>query len=333
MTFIKLPQRQKTLAIALSVLGAYCNMPLIGINAQVQAQSLTSEVSTAKSSQTKSAPLKVLSPEGTVNAQLGTQHSGLSTQELAQTPESRSDRGAPSGRRDGGARAQADPPDRGAPGQRQDAGTRGGCPAVDRPLTALVPIVKRTADEDQSSNPKMTTWESVLGLTVAERPTFWFYVPYSLTPRQDIEFVLQDDKGNEVYRSLLTASDTSPGVVGFELPSTEAPLAVGKMYHWFFTIYCNPENREVHPFVHGWVQRVALNPSLKRQLAQATPQETVALYRANDIWYEAVTSLAKLRRKNPENAPHIDEWAKLLQSVNLEAIAQKPITSALTPKK
>jgi hypothetical protein len=68
-------------------------------------------------------------------------------------------------------------------------------------------------------------------------------------------------------------------------------------------------------------------------LAQATPQETVALYRANDIWYEAVTSLAKLRRKNPENAPHIDEWAKLLQSVNLEAIAQKPITSALTPKK
>jgi hypothetical protein len=193
--------------------------------------------------------------------------------------------------------------------------------------------VKRTVDEDQSSNPKMTTWDSVLGLTVVERPTFWFYVPYSLTPTQDIEFVLQDDKGNEVYRSLLTASDTSPGVVGFELPSTEAPLAVGKMYHWFFTIYCNPENREVHPFVHGWVQRVALNPSLKRQLAQATPQETVALYRANDIWYEAVTSLAKLRRKNPENALLTDEWTKLLQFVNLEAIAQKPITSALTPKK
>jgi hypothetical protein len=193
--------------------------------------------------------------------------------------------------------------------------------------------VKRTADEEQSSNPKMATWDSVLGLTVAERPTFWFYVPYSLTPTQDIEFVLQDDKGNEVYRSLLTASDTSPGVVGFELPSTEAPLAVGKMYHWFFTIYCNPENREVHPFVHGWVQRVALNPSLKRQLAQATPQETVALYRANEIWYEAVTSLAKLRRKNPENALLTDEWTKLLQSFNLEAIAQKPITSALTPKK
>ena len=333
MTFIKLPERQKTLAIALSVLGAYCNMPLIGGNTRVQAQSVISEVSTAKSTQTKSAPLKLLSPRGVVNAQLSTQHSGLSTQKLAQTPESRSDRGAPGGRRDGGARAQADPPDRGAPGQRQDAGTRGGCPAVDRPLTALAPIVQRTAGQGESSNPKMTTWDSVLGLTVAERPTFWFYVPYSLTPTQDIEFVLQDEKGNEVYKSLLTASDTSPGVVGFELPSTEAPLAVGKMYHWFLTIYCNPENREVRPFVHGWVQRVALNPSLKRQLTQATPQESVALYIANNIWYEAVTSLAKLRRKNSENALLTDEWTKLLQSVNLEAIAQKPITSALTPKK
>ena len=333
MTFIKLPERQKTLAIALSVLGAYCNMSLIGGNAGVQAQSVISEVSTAKPTQTKSAPLKVLSPEGVLKSQLGTHHSGFSTQEVSQTPPSRADRDAPGGRRDGGARAQGDPPDRGAPGQRQDAGTRGGCPLVDRPLTALAPIVQRTAGETQRSNPKMPTWDSVLGLTVAERPTFWFYVPYSLTPTQDIEFVLQDEKGNEVYKSLLTASDTSPGVVGFELPSTEAPLAVGKMYHWFLTIYCNPENREVRPFVHGWVQRVALNPSLKRQLAQATPQESVALYIANNIWYEAVTSLAKLRRKNSENALLTDEWTKLLQSVNLEAIAQKPITSALTPKK
>ncbi|PLZ80814.1 hypothetical protein CBP16_12415, partial [Fischerella thermalis WC217] len=39
-----------------------------------------------------------------------------------------------------------------------------------------------------------------LGLTVAERPTFWFYVPYPPTNRLSVEFLLRDKEDNEVYR-------------------------------------------------------------------------------------------------------------------------------------
>jgi hypothetical protein len=193
-----------------------------------------------------------------------------------------------------------------------------------------VPITQETSGESQSPTAATTTSKYVLGLTVAEHPTFWFYVPYSLTPSLSVEFSLQDEKGKEVYKTFLTTSETSPGVVGFELPSTEAPLEVGKMYHWFFLIYCTPEDPV---FVDGWVKRVALNPSLNRQLAQATPQQSFALYAKAGIWYEAVTSLAKLRRKNPDDATLSAEWTQLLKSIDLDAIAQEPITSVLTPKK
>lgn len=228
---------------------------------------------------------------------------------------------------------KADPKPEGAPegGTRQDAGTRSGqCPRVDKPLTALVPITQKTAGEGQSPSTAKTTSQVVLGLTAKEHPTFWFYVPYALTSSRAVEFVLQDDKGNDIYQTKFAPSETSPGIVGFELPSTVPPLEVNKMYHWYFLVYCNAEDPA---FVDGWVQRVAGNPSLKSPLEQATPQEIVAVYTKGGIWYDAVTSLAKLRHKTPEDATLKEEWANLLESINLEAIAPEPITTMLTAPK
>jgi hypothetical protein len=143
--------------------------------------------------------------------------------------------------------------------------------------------------------------------------------------------VLQDEKGNDVYKTNFTESGTSPGIFSFELPSTAPALEVGKMYRWYFLVYCN--NSEEHVFVNGWVQRVALNPLLKSQLEQASPQAEVNLYGKAGLWHETVTSLAALRRQSPGDAKLRNDWVQLLQSIGLGAIAQEPITSGLTPKK
>jgi hypothetical protein len=172
-----------------------------------------------------------------------------------------------------------------------------------------------------------------LGLTLAEHPTFWFYVPYSLNsppPVLSVEFVLQDEKSKEVYKRVLTTSENSPGVFSFELPSTAPPLEVGRRYHWYFVIYCG--DPELPNYVNGWVERVELNPSLKTQLEQATPLESVTLYAKAGIWHEAVTSLGKLRRENPQKAALMADWNELLKSVDLEAIAQEPIQSEFSPQ-
>jgi peptidoglycan hydrolase-like protein with peptidoglycan-binding domain len=220
---------------------------------------------------------------------------------------------------------------RGAPGQREAAGTRAGrCPTVDSALTALVPATQETLAQGKGRTSALTPAESVSALTLAEYPSFWFYVPYSPDALHSASFVLLDDKDNYVYKTTLTLSET-PGIVSFRLPSTAEPLEIGKPYRWYFLIPCDPQNPSRSVFVNGWVQRVAPIPALMSQLETATPRERVALYAAAGIWHEAQTILAELRRTYPQNAAIAADWSALLQSIGLEELAQKPIVAGLHP--
>lgn len=210
--------------------------------------------------------------------------------------------------------------DKGAPiGRRRGAAGRGNCLAVNPPLTALVPAA--------GTLPVSNVW----GLTVTKHPTFWFYVPYSDTSASSGEFVLQDEADNDVYRALITLPER-PGVVSLRLPSTSAPLELGKLYHWYFKVNCDQQATSGPVFVEGWVQRVTPSPTLESQLAAATPQQQVALYAANGIWHEALTSLAKLRQVNPEDTALTTDWAELLQSAGLGELASAPMVQCCTPK-
>lgn len=293
---------KKTLAIAVTVVGTYGSFPLPSLAAPVQLESDRLGVSTVM-------PEQAISP------------SAFPVQ-MVQNGGQSGDRGAP------------------APGQRVGGASRGRCPVASKRLTALVPIITTTADKSQNPVLASVPTGSVLGLTATNHPTFWFYFPYSLTSARPVEFILKDDKDNIIYQTELSESGTTPGVVGFKLPHTVPPLEVNKRYNWFFTIACDSKDSissdQEEPnkiFVSGWVERVSLSPALQRQLEQARPQQQARLYANAGIWHEAVTALAELRRQNPNDATLRQEWANLLRSVNLEAIASEPITSMLTPKR
>ena len=55
------------------------------------------------------------------------------------------------------------------------------------------------------------------------------------------------------------------------------------------------------------------------------PRERVALYVANGIWHEALTTLAELHYAEPKNAAISKDWASILHEVGLDAIATEPI--------
>ena len=330
MIYKKLSQRQKTLAsrvadapwaIALTVVGAYSGLPLPSVATPAQDLSALSTFSTA----TSAAP---------------TPHSSLRLQ-LAQTQKQEAERGAPASRQGGASRAQNPPKDRGAPapGQRTGGASRGTCPSTSKRLTALVPIISATPDHSENPILAATPAGSVLGLTVVSHPTFWVYLPYALTPEHAVEFILQDDQGNVIYQTPLSSSATTPGVAGFKLPDSVPPLQVNKRYNWFLSIACDrkPEatpNELDEPtkiVVSAWVERIALDPSLQRQLDQATPAQKALVYHKAGIWHEALTTLAELRRQQPNDATLKKEWEQLLRSINLEAIAPEPITGELLP--
>ncbi|XHX76381.1 MAG: DUF928 domain-containing protein [Stenomitos frigidus ULC029] len=212
-------------------------------------------------------------------------------------------------------------PRRGAPtGRIWGGGSRGTCPPVAQPLTALVPVYELNSEGIRPS------W----ALTVSDRPTFWFYVPYTLTQDLPVEFVLEDSQRKDIHKTSLTQNGASPGIVRVQWPATAPPLKSGEQYRWYFLIQCN----SIATHVEGVVERLPLPPDLQRQLQGKGLKEQAEIYAANGIWYDALTTLAEFRRSKLGNTDALANWQSFLQSAGLEAITvDAPITNCCTPTK
>lgn len=213
-----------------------------------------------------------------------------------------------------GAIAQYIPPQGlGAPPATAGGTRSGSCPEVkenskSQSLTALIPTLASSAK---------------LGLTVAGHPQFFVYVPE--TAAKTAEFVLKDENENDVYRTTFAISGER-GVVNFSLPKNIAPLEIGKNYHWYFSVVCNPRNRRRDISVDGWSRRIKLNSTLANELQRVAPHDRPKLYAQAGVWHEALSELAQLRREAPHDLTLATEWKKLLESAGLKQIADSPIT-------
>jgi hypothetical protein len=193
------------------------------------------------------------------------------------------------------------PPAPGTPdGQQTPAGTRGETckqtdKQTDKPFTALVP-------------------ENGKGLTTAEHPIFWFYIPDAPDDIHSIEFSVHDqDEKTTLYRTSLQLTKT-PGVIGIPLPpSPQYSLKLNEIYHWRFTVICVGKETSGDPIIlelDGWVTRV-----------QQSPNQVV--------WYDELTNRAKRYLSAPQNTEVKKVWAELLKSVGLEGLAQEPVVSSV----
>jgi hypothetical protein len=202
------------------------------------------------------------------------------------------------------------PPNRGLPDGRQEGGgVRGGnCPNIQNKLVALIPATN-------------------IGLTVAESPTLYWYVPETASAETALamEFVLQDEDGKEVYNSGKLPALGSAGIVSYTMPAKSSkPLEVGKNYQWFFSIICNPDDRSGDVRVQGWVKRVEKSLTLAQELEAASEKERPFIYARESLWFDTLSSLAQLQRQNPGNETFATKWEELLNSVSLGNLAKAP---------
>jgi Domain of Unknown Function (DUF928) len=207
---------------------------------------------------------------------------------------------------------------RGAPGGTIGAAVQGPCPAVNSPpLTALVPTFRS----------EVTAVAEPFGATTLGHPTFWFYVPYSERSQRTAEFVLFNEAEDDVYAAEIKLTNV-PGVISIPLPKTITELQVGNEYRWVFSTMCDPSNRSGDISVNGWIQRVKLGDVATSQLKQATSaDEKVEIYFENGLWYDALTTLAELRRQNPKDDKINAYWDLLLKSIKLENLIPTNISS------
>lgn len=207
-------------------------------------------------------------------------------------------------------------PPKGAPGNREGASGRGYCTVLGKaPLTALIPGTN-------------------IGLTIAERPTFWFYVPYQSNPRSLVEFSLTDDRENTVYKASFQLTAT-PGIVGINLPQKTPGLEISKIYRWKLKIVCDPENPREFESVDGAIERVRLEENLKQKIEGVKGRDRILFYAANGLWYDTLTNLIELRRQNPKDAQLAKDWEDLLQQspdIALDKIVNEPVVNCCTPR-
>lgn len=209
---------------------------------------------------------------------------------------------------------------RGAPGNRKGGGTRDGyiCSALDinENLMALVPAVE----------PEPTI-SHVWGLTLEASPTLWFYVPYQPKDIKGGELEIWDEthsdprKYQQIYQGKFTVTNT-PGAIALTLPST-VKLEPGKNYHWYLTLNMNCDRVAQAVNVNGWIQRVKFNNHLSLQ--QLGDRDRLIFYAENGIWFDAITLLAQMRRRQPETQIWLTDWQTLLGDIGLEEFANKPI--------
>ncbi|NEO94546.1 MAG: DUF928 domain-containing protein [Moorea sp. SIO3G5] len=213
--------------------------------------------------------------------------------------------------------------DVGRPPKRTSGGSRGLCSDQ---LIAIVPgsseIVEATGNCSNDSN-------SSVALTLAESPTFWFYVPEQSTPELTVEFVLVNQNQQAVLVKSMTLSGT-PGIVSVPL---NQPLETDQLYRWQFSVLVNPQNPSGNPAVEGLVKRITPDSSLSSKLNAATsPRDRIAIYASHGIWHDAMTALAQLRSQKPEDSRLERDWQDFLGSVGLRAIAVKPLVDCCTTK-
>lgn len=200
----------------------------------------------------------------------------------------------------------------GRPKRTAGGASRSQCLAKnDLPLTAIVP-------------------DTTVALTAAKSPTFWFYLPYTLTPQHSVEFVLQDDRDKYVYKTELTGKKVSPGIIDLRLPP-EVTLEAELNYNWYFVVYCEPQNRDKFVYVNGSVRRIeSSDPSSSSELS--SPQEQLYFYASKRLWYDAVTNLTEQMNANPQDRAIKDNWTTLLRSVGLEKLAREPFVPCCSLK-
>lgn len=207
------------------------------------------------------------------------------------------------------------PPKRGMPGRREGGGTRDPLACVrGKPnrLTALLPTTN-------------------LGLTVADYPRFFWYMPQTKAKQAEFTLVEVDENLEDrqpIYKTTFNLPESTPGgIASLQLPRQThiTPLKVGKDYRWTVALICDPSNRMRDVAFEGWVQRVATDPRLTKQLTKATVSDRIQLLAQNGLWFDTLTALASERIAHPADPAFKTSWAELLKSIQLETIADQPL--------
>jgi Domain of Unknown Function (DUF928) len=160
------------------------------------------------------------------------------------------------------------------------------------------------------------------GLTVAERPTFWVYLPQ--TSAKQVVLSVQTEDASEHAQWVFPAPEQS-GIFSVQPPADAPALKVGATYQWAVVLVCGERPNPNDPAIAAWVKRVPPSPAPSPLLSPETPLDQVSRNAEQGLWYDMVTALAQERKSQPNSSILTEVWADVLNAQGLEPISQEPL--------
>lgn len=162
------------------------------------------------------------------------------------------------------------------------------------------------------------------GLTVAEYPTFWVYLPQT-SARQAILSIKAEGTSPHWQQTIELAGES--GTMGIKLSDVAPALETGKNYQWAVTLVCGSSPHPNDPVVVAWIRRVAEPNVVNYQLGTTSKLELAQMYARQGIWYDTLDILFAARKSSLANWQEI--WHTYLQSGGLVKIADEPVVDAI----
>lgn len=236
------------------------------------------------------------------------------------------------------------PPNLGAPVRTAEGGARSDCPALaDSQNPQHLTILIQGKDAAWEANETL----SIAANTVSAFPTFLWYIPkykndnssnvflsfylyVELDRERDgrqMEPEIERERANPVVEKLISLPKEVTGIVRFQIPETETPLDVGKWYSW--KVFISKDEEAPHlssPCVaSGYIGRRPLTSDRQAELdAARNLEEFWNFYSKEIIWYDALATLDRMRRENPDNQSIQRRWEAYLGLIGLGHLSEYP---------
>ena len=165
-------------------------------------------------------------------------------------------------------------------------------------------------------------------LTVRPNPTFWLR---TLKTMSEMYFYIYeyDTEGRGQDGELIyeTSLDVPSRESFFSIPvPPDVALEPGKTYRWYMDgLIGNYLTAEIVSY-SGWIERVEVSPTLRKQLVLAnTPLDRARVYAEAGIWHDAFDILVQERRLG--DTPELEaEWKEFLMSADFaEYVTEIPL--------
>jgi Domain of Unknown Function (DUF928) len=153
-------------------------------------------------------------------------------------------------------------------------------------------------------------------------PTFWFNIPRHAFKIANVEFALAESQTDKtIYRTKVKLEERT-GIMGIALPQKEQYALKPDMdYTWHLQVDCQEAEQLSEVSLKGWVRRLSMNPDLTNELKSSS--QKYAIYAENNILYDALGELIRLRQQNPSDREISQAWTKFLADLGKQDLAQQ----------